>query len=263
MPVWPAGWRTRARTATVKLMRYRQNGAVLIALTLLGIAGCDNSRPPKVEQDYPLVRLTEHVFIVQAPDERPTPANQGLSNNPGFVVTGKGVIVIDPGSSEAVGTWLLGKIRSVTTEPVIAVINTHYEGDHWLANHAIKTAYPRAVIYAHASTRARMGGDTGHQWLRRINAATKGAARGTEITNPEFEFEHEEVLRLRQVRFRFYHADEEQAGTIVEIVDEGVLFISDNQLTDELKQRLGGALIKHIVPGHGVLRSPQQSTLAT
>lgn len=234
-----------------------------VALAVLLSLGCDAGRPPRVEKEWPVVRLTEHVYVVQASDETPTPANQGLSSNPGFVVTGKGVVVIDPGATEAIGNWLVEKIRAVTSEPVIAIINTHSDGDHWLANHALKAAYPNAVIYAHPTTRERIDTSAGHKWLKRINDATHGAGRGTEITLPEFEFEHEEVLQLRRVHFRLYHADAGQAGTIVEVVGEGVLFVSDNHLTEELRARLGRVSVKHIVPAHGVLESPDLSRFST
>lgn len=224
----------------------------------MSLAGCSGERTPQFGGDYPLIQLTDRVYVVQAPDATPSAANQGFSNNPAFVVTGKGVVVIDPGASQAVGAWLVKRIRSVTAEPIIAVINTHSDGNHWLANHAIKAAYPQAVIYAHAIVRTRIAG-AGAGSLQRMNRATQGATQGTEVVPPEFELEHEEVLRLRQLHFRVYHAEPDQAGSIVELVEEGVLFMSDNSVTEQIKARLGRAPIKHLVPAHGVLLTPQSA----
>nr|WP_231892881.1 MBL fold metallo-hydrolase [endosymbiont of unidentified scaly snail isolate Monju] len=70
-------------------------------------------------------------------------------NNPSFLVTEQGVVVVDPGGTLQAGRMLVGKIRATTDKPVLAVFNTHVHGDHWLGNQAIVEAWPQAVIYAH------------------------------------------------------------------------------------------------------------------
>ncbi|MEK7304327.1 MAG: MBL fold metallo-hydrolase, partial [Pseudomonadota bacterium] len=121
--------------------------ASLLALTVM-LSACDR-KAPAIQADFPLTKLTERVYVIHGPNEIPNKANQGFMNNPGFVLTRKGVVVIDPGSSVQVGDMLLKKIASVTKDPIIAVFNTHIHGDHWLGNDAIHRAYPKAVIYAH------------------------------------------------------------------------------------------------------------------
>jgi len=59
------------------------------------------------------------------------------------VLTAKGVVVVDPGSSVQVGEMLLKKIATVTKDPVIAVFNTHIHGDHWLGNDRHRRAHRR------------------------------------------------------------------------------------------------------------------------
>ena len=89
------------------------------------------------------------VHVIHGPRELPNPGNQGFMNNPAFLVTDNGVVVVDPGSSVQVGEMVLERIAQVTDKPVLAVFNSHIHGDHWLGNQAIKQAYPDAVIYAH------------------------------------------------------------------------------------------------------------------
>ena len=70
-------------------------------------------------------------------------------NNPAFVVSDEGVVVIDPGSSLQVGEMLLARIEKVTDKPILAVFNSHIHGDHWLGNQAIRDRYPEVPIYGH------------------------------------------------------------------------------------------------------------------
>ncbi|MCP4949061.1 MAG: MBL fold metallo-hydrolase, partial [Aestuariibacter sp.] len=106
------------------------------------------------------------------------------------------MVVIDLGISVYVGEMVLKKISTVTDAPVIAVFNTHIHGDHWLANHAIKRAFPEAVIYAHPKMKARVEAGEGDMWLRRFNEMTKGALEGTRIVIPDVTVTNGEIVGL-------------------------------------------------------------------
>lgn len=147
----------------------------ILGLTLVlaaGLVAC--SKSPELSGTYPPVKLTERVYVIHGPNDHPTPANQGFMNNPGFVITNKGVVVIDPGSSVQVGNMVLKAIAGVTQEPVVAVFNTHIHGDHWLGNDAIRRVWPKAVIYAHPAM-IRATAVEGEMWLNIMNAATDKA----------------------------------------------------------------------------------------
>jgi len=122
--------------------------ALALPCTLLALGACTREAPA-LKVDTPLARITERVYVLHGPNEEPEVHNKGFMNNPAFVITNKGVVVVDPGSSVQVGNMLLEKMAAVTKEPVVAVFNTHIHGDHWLGNDAIRRAYPQAVIYAH------------------------------------------------------------------------------------------------------------------
>lgn len=247
--------------------------AVVLAIAL---AGCGERKAEPVTRELPLKRVSERVYVVEGPNELPSKANQGFMNNPGFVVTSKGVVVIDPGSSVRVGEWLLAKIRTVTQEPVVAVFNTHIHGDHWLGNQAIKEAFPRAVIYAHPKMKARVAGD-GQAWIERLERMTGGALRGTRAVAPDLGIEHEETLRLGDRRFRIYHNGpaHTDGDIMVEVVEERVLFTGDNVLSGRLGRMDDGhfhgniaaiemalaAPVEHYVPGHGPVNG--RATLET
>jgi uncharacterized sulfatase len=61
-------------------------------------------------------------------------ANGGNIVNVGFIVTSAGVVVVDTGPSKRYGEQLRAAIRTVTDQPVVKVVNTHFHPDHFLGN---------------------------------------------------------------------------------------------------------------------------------
>ena len=82
-----------------------------------------------VTVDMPLVQVSEHVWFVQGEPGAATD-NEGFISNAGFIVTGAGVVVFDALGSPSLGSALLKKIRTVTSQPVVRVIVSHYHADH-------------------------------------------------------------------------------------------------------------------------------------
>ena len=81
-------------------------------------------------KDYPAEQVTENVYVIHGPLGMPNPENQGFMNNPAFVITNDGIVIIDPGSSVQTGEMLLRVMAKISDKPVIAVFNTHIHGDH-------------------------------------------------------------------------------------------------------------------------------------
>jgi len=238
--------------------------AALFSLTVL-LSACDRNAPA-IQADYPLTKLTERVFVVHGPNEIPNKANQGFMNNPAFVLVRNGVVVIDPGSSKQVGDMLLKRIASVTKDPVIAVLNTHIHGDHWLGNDAILRAYPKAVIYAHPKMMEKAVTE-GQNWLRLMNQLTDNGIKGTKAVVPNLGVENEETLALGGLHFRIHHTGvaHTDGDIMVEVVEEKVMFMGDNAVVERTARLDDGhflgnieacevalrADVRHFVPGHG------------
>jgi glyoxylase-like metal-dependent hydrolase (beta-lactamase superfamily II) len=182
------------------------------------------------------------------------------------VLTSKGVVVVDPGSSVQVGEMLLARIAQVTQDPVIAVFNTHIHGDHWLGNQAVKAAFPKAVIYAHANMKTKTGVE-GENWVRLLNNLTDGAVKGTQPVAPDVNIDNDETLKLGDTRFRIYHTGKAHTDgdIMIEVIDEKVLFLGDNVINGRLGRMDDGHFLgnlaaidmalktgaQHFVPGHG------------
>jgi glyoxylase-like metal-dependent hydrolase (beta-lactamase superfamily II) len=232
----------------------------------LALAACSESKAPPISGDYPLTRLTDRVYVLHGPNEMPTPQNRGFMNNPAFVLTSKGVVVIDPGSSVQVGELVLARIATVTKDPVIAVFNTHIHGDHWLGNHAIKAAHPKAVIYAHPNMKARAVAE-GADWAQRLERLTEGATKGTRPVAPDTVLEQDETLKLGDRHFRAYHNGRAHTDgdLMIEVVEDKVMFTGDNVVAQRVARMDDGHFqgniaaidlalksgADHFVPGHG------------
>ena len=212
-------------------------------------------------------KISNHVYVIHGPLELPNETNEGFMNNPAFVVTDNGVVVIDPGSSVHTGNMLLREIRKITELPVIAVFDTHVHGDHWLGNDAIQRSYPDAKIYAHHKTISMVDNGEGQNWLDLMHDMTKGATDGTNIVNAKDALKGGEDLSIGGHQFQVFHHG--QAHTVTDIMilykQDNVLFTGDN-VTNERIIRMVDASFKGsietiekakslqaaiIVPGHG------------
>jgi glyoxylase-like metal-dependent hydrolase (beta-lactamase superfamily II) len=78
--------------------------------------------------------VAEGVYAIVGPLGQRSPENDGLNANYGFIVTVKGVILIDSGASKIGAEKLAKAIRAVTDQPVRWVINTGSQDHRWLGN---------------------------------------------------------------------------------------------------------------------------------
>lgn len=237
----------------------------LLLIVTLSLAACDR-KAAAIKSDFPVTKLTEKVYVIHGPNEVPNQANQGFMNNPGFVLTKKGVVVIDPGSSVQVGDLLLKKIATVTSDPVIAIFNTHIHGDHWLGNGAIRRAYPKAVIYAHPKMIEKSVAE-GANWVSLLGRLTNDATRGTKPIAPDLGIDNEETLTLGGVHFRIHHNGiaHTDGDIMIEVLEEKVMFLGDNIMAERAGRLDDGDFLgniaacdvalkstaNHFVPGHG------------
>ncbi|HWR76617.1 MAG TPA: MBL fold metallo-hydrolase [Thiobacillus sp.] len=102
---------------------------ILIAATVALLA-------PTARADFqPKAELvTDNVYALIGPLGQRSADNDGLNANFGFVVTPKGVILIDSGASLLGAKKIEAAIRKVTKQPVRWVVNTGSQDHRWLGN---------------------------------------------------------------------------------------------------------------------------------
>jgi cyclase len=76
------------------------------------------------------------------------------SSNSTFLVSDKGILVVDTGLNAQEGRKLLDEIRKISQAPVRWVVNTHYHPDHRGGNSVVG---PDAVVISTAFTRTQTG----------------------------------------------------------------------------------------------------------
>ena len=218
--------------------------------------------------DFKFEPLTASVYVMHGPRSEPNPENHGFMNNPAFVETAHGVIVIDPGGTLEVGEQVLAEIRKITSKPVLAVFNTHIHGDHWLGNQAIKKAFPAARIYAHPKMIEQANGSNGADWVARMDRLTKGLSRGTRVVAPGNAVKNGDVITVDGERIKIHAVPVAHTDTdiMIEHVGSSTLFLGDNSFNrrmgrfDDSSDMHGNIKAleyardlkkKYYVPGHG------------
>lgn len=218
-------------------------------------------------RDYPADRIAGHTYVIHGPQGEPSVANQGFMNNPGFVVTRTGVVVIDPGSSVETGRMVLRQIRKITGKPVTHVLDTHVHGDHWLGNQAIIEAYPKAKLMAHPEMIRKANAGEAERWVGLMDQLTQGYTKGTQAVIPALPVRENHEFTTGGITFRILAPDNAHSKTdiMIEVVEDSVVFTGDNVLNRRIARLDDGTFTgsitaceraiavkaNHYVPGHG------------
>jgi glyoxylase-like metal-dependent hydrolase (beta-lactamase superfamily II) len=190
--------------------------------------------------------------------------------NAGFVITERGVVVIDTLNSPARGSQLAAAIKARTKKPILFVINTHHHYDHIFGNQAFD-----APIIAHCALSEQLAQAAARDlmpvsiaaWLSQ-HPEDRWLVDELELAYPNIIFDHRLVLDLPPTRIVVRHLGGHTPDTsIVDLPDEGVLFSGDlvfegrvpflrqANIKDTIQAlrelaRLGA---RTVVPGHGAL----------
>jgi glyoxylase-like metal-dependent hydrolase (beta-lactamase superfamily II) len=180
--------------------------------------------------DFEFVAVADNVYVMHGPLSQPTEQNRGFMNNPAVIEGKTGLILIDPGSSLQVGDKVLEEVAKISTKPVLAVFNSHIHGDHWLANQAVKRAYPEIDIYAHAKMIAQSQASEGAAWLNLMLQRTGGFTRGTEIVPANKAIKNNDRIVIDGEEFIIHSLLPSHTDTdiMIEHVGSRTIFMGDN-----------------------------------
>ena len=236
-------------------------------LSLVLLFAMQSTTAGDIVRDYPAVKISPTTYVIHGPLGYPSVENQGFMNNPGFIVTDQGVIVIDPGSSVQAGRMVLKKIQEVTDKPVTHVFNTHVHGDHWLGNQAITDLYPDTVLMGHPEMIKSANDGEGARWVELMANATDNFTEGTRAVVPDKAVGDASTLNINGLTFRIYAPGKAHSGSdiMIEYVEDSVVFTGDNVLHTRIARMDDGTFhgnsnacqvaidigAKHYVPGHG------------
>ncbi len=226
-----------------------------------------SAEPPSFFDKFTAKKINDNVYVIHGPREFPTEDNRGFMNNPAFIVAGKSVVIVDPGSSFETGEMVLREISKVTSKPVSHIFNTHVHGDHWLANDSIRQRYPDVKIIADARMIKKAKAGEAQMWVERMANLTNGITKGTMIAYPDMQTGKGQELKIAGLTFRFYSYGVDHSGTdiMIEYVEGSTLFTGDNVAYErilgagdasfrDMVKVLDLAIdlnLKYYVPGHG------------
>jgi glyoxylase-like metal-dependent hydrolase (beta-lactamase superfamily II) len=236
---------------------------------LAALAFCTSSLagPNDVVRAYPAQKVHADTYVIHGPQGVPSVENQSFMNNPAWVITADGVVLIDPGSSVQVGRMVVAQLRKTTTKPVTHVFNTHVHGDHWLGNQAVLEAWPKATIIGHPDMirKAKDGADA--FWIQLMSDMTKGYTNGTRAEIPTVEAADGQEFRIGGKTFRIHASTDAHSKTdlMIEMVEDRILFTGDNVLSRQVMSLRDGTFkgvmketeralainAKLYIPGHG------------
>ncbi len=159
-------------------------------LLIAGIALCLVSQA--VAEEYKTEEVLPGIFTMLS--------KSGPSANSTFIVTGEGVIVIDPGSSPSAGEALRKEIAKVTKEPVAYVINSHYHGEHTFGN----SAFAGVPLVMHSLAGKALLNSPGQRERKRWQKKHPG--KSIKAQEPNLTFEDELGLKLGNYYLRLIHS---------------------------------------------------------
>lgn len=133
---------------------------------------------------YPMLarQVADNVYAIVTPvRELPNAQNGGWNSNSAFVVTPRGVLLFDSGSSIAIGEAIKDTIASVSTQPVRWIINSHAHGDHWLGNAAFADSVEQVIASSEVQREIEANG---RNWVEMFDSMTSGVTGNSPILAP-------------------------------------------------------------------------------
>jgi len=109
------------------------------------------------------IQVAPHTYFVQGFAEMGSSKNQNFISNSGFVITPKGVVVVDALGSPVLAKKLIAEIKKITPQKIVAIIVTHYHADHVYGLQEFKKI--GATIYAQGEGRNYISSETAKQRL--------------------------------------------------------------------------------------------------
>jgi len=223
--------------------------------------------PKDVVRPYPAEKVSDNFYVIHGPQGVPSVENQSFMNNPAWVITRDGVVVIDPGSSVQAGRMVMAQLRKTTKKPVTHIFNTHVHGDHWLGNQAVLEVWPKATIIGHPDMirLAKEGADA--FWIKLMSDMTQGFTDGTRAEIPTVEAADGQEFKIGGKTFRIHSSTDGHSKTdlMIEMVEDRILFTGDNVLARQVMNLRDGTFkgvmketdralainARLYIPGHG------------
>ena len=211
------------------------------------------------------VRVATNVYAIIGDLGGQTYENEGLNNNLGFVVSDKGVLVINTGPSQRVAKALHAAIQMTTQQPIKWVVNVNSQNHYWLGNDYFKSLGATLIASKEGE---RVMREMGAQQLEANQTLLKEKAAGTQLTYPTDLVNDKRELKLGKTVVQLLHFGPAHTpgDMAVWLPEQKILFSGDIIYTERLLavipignsanwieafDKLAALNPKTVVPGHG------------
>ena len=137
-----------------------------LALTIAVAAGPATAQSKAFQ--LKLEKVTGKVYALVGSIHGRSYDNHALNNTMGFIVTGKGVVLIDSGASSQGAALIAKTIKRVTDQPVKWVINTGVQDHRWLGNGYFKARGAQIIALERTVKAQKELADSHMKRLKRI-----------------------------------------------------------------------------------------------
>lgn len=211
------------------------------------------------------VRVATNVYAIIGDLGGQTYENEGLNNNLGFVVSDKGVLVINTGPSQRVAKALHAAIQMTTQQPIKWVVNVNSQNHYWLGNDYFKSLGATLIASKEGE---RVMREMGAQQLEANQTLLKEKAAGTKLTYPTDLVTDKRELKLGKTLVQLLHFGPAHTpgDLVVWLPEQKILFAGDIIYTERLLaiipignsanwieafDKLAALNPKTVIPGHG------------
>ena len=135
---------------------------------------------------YKRVQASPHVHVFEAAEGTTAVVNGNIV----AIIGAQSVMVVDTGQFPGIARRVIADLTAMTRAPVRYLVNTHWHGDHILANSAFKEAWPDAKVIAHPHTIERAASfytDYAKRSAERVPPAIEGMRKRREASKSEDE----------------------------------------------------------------------------
>jgi glyoxylase-like metal-dependent hydrolase (beta-lactamase superfamily II) len=229
--------------------------------------------PSDSAQDVlPVYALSQDSYFLFGNIAQISDNNRGFNGNAGFVVTTKGVVVIDALGTPLLGKRLISTIQSITDQPIKYLIVTHNHPDHGYGAIAFRHI-PKISIIMHAGVNRYVNSEDFPRSVDYRKQLLPADMQGFAMPEPDVlidgkRFTHT-TIAIGGKTFAIYNVGQHHSygDLVVHQVEDGIVWISDlafNQRVTYMgdghsKQILEAeswlldnfAKAKLMVPGHG------------
>lgn len=214
------------------------------------------------------IKVSDQVWAIVGDLGQRSPSN--LANNAtfGVILTGDGVVLVDPGGTAKGAAAIHAVLRNISDRPVLAVINTGGQDHRWLGNSYWKAKGARLIssMSAVADQKARFD----IQWMGLRELAGEAALEGTAPVFADETFDTSLDLVIGGIKLQLRHSGRAHTpgDLFVLLPEQGIILAGDIVYVDRMLAILPAPLSSSadwlkafdamaelkpqvIVPGHG------------